>query len=91
MLAHLSPALCERRLSAAYSTTFKQIVTTCGSRTVIDCPEPYGPTLTDPSITTRPLRKLVKRGGSDCLNSFVRFAKWISASITPPPSSVPAR
>ena len=60
MLAHLSPALCERRLSAAYSTTFKQIVTTCGSRTVIDCPEPYGPTLTDPSITTRPLRKLVK-------------------------------
>ncbi|AOG12544.1 DUF4172 domain-containing protein [Agrobacterium sp. RAC06] len=29
--------------------------------------------------------------GSVCLNSFGRFAKWISASIMPPPSSVPAR
>ncbi|HEV7433863.1 MAG TPA: 3'-5' exonuclease [Pseudorhizobium sp.] len=31
------------------------------------------------------------RGGSVCLNSFGRFAKWISASIMPPPSLVPAR
>jgi hypothetical protein len=31
------------------------------------------------------------RGGSVCLNSFGRFAKWISASIMPPPSWVPAR
>ncbi|RWX16419.1 hypothetical protein EHH54_37285 [Rhizobium leguminosarum] len=26
------------------------------------------------------------RAGSVCLNSFGRFAKWISASIMPPPS-----
>ncbi|CUX58060.1 aldehyde dehydrogenase family protein [Agrobacterium genomosp. 13] len=32
-----------------------------------------------------------ERGGSVCLNSFERFVKWISASIMPPPSSVPAR
>ncbi|CDZ32372.1 Hypothetical protein NGAL_HAMBI1145_11430 [Neorhizobium galegae bv. officinalis] len=31
------------------------------------------------------------RGGSVCLNSFGRFAKWISASIMPPPSLVQAR
>ncbi len=31
------------------------------------------------------------RAGSVCLNSFGRFAKWISASIMPPPSWVPAR
>lgn len=31
------------------------------------------------------------RGGSVCLNSFERFAKWISASIMLPPSSVSAR
>lgn len=31
------------------------------------------------------------RGGSVCLNSFGRFAKWISASIMPPSSLVPAR
>ncbi|QIO56815.1 SDR family NAD(P)-dependent oxidoreductase [Rhizobium leguminosarum bv. trifolii] len=31
------------------------------------------------------------RGGSVCLNSFGRFAKWISASIMLPPSSVSAR
>ena len=31
------------------------------------------------------------RGGSVCLNSFGRFAKWISASIMPPPSLVSAR
>lgn len=31
------------------------------------------------------------RGGLVCLNSFGRFAKWISASIMPPPSLVPAR
>ena len=34
---------------------------------------------------------VLKRGGSVCLNSFGRFAKWISASIMPPPSLVPAR
>ncbi|WP_199823705.1 hypothetical protein [Labrenzia sp. OB1] len=32
----------------------------------------------------------IMRGGSVCLNSFGRFAKWISASIMPPPSSAPA-
>lgn len=32
-----------------------------------------------------------KRSGSVCLNSFGRFVKWISASIMPPPSLVPAR
>jgi hypothetical protein len=32
-----------------------------------------------------------ERGGSVCLNSFGRFAKWISASIMPPPSLVSAR
>ncbi|WP_322886022.1 DEAD/DEAH box helicase (plasmid) [Sinorhizobium medicae] len=32
-----------------------------------------------------------KRAGSVCLNSFGRFAKWISASIMLPPSSVSAR
>jgi hypothetical protein len=32
-----------------------------------------------------------ERGGSVCLNSFGRLAKWISASIMPPPSLVPAR
>src|SRR3989338_1772942 len=32
-----------------------------------------------------------QRGGSVCLNSFGRFAKWISASIMPPPSMVSAR
>lgn len=41
------------------------------------------------------IRQLVQdeanRGGSVCLNSFGRFAKWISASIMPPPSLVPAR
>ena len=31
------------------------------------------------------------RGGSVCLNSSRRFGKWISASIMPPPSLVPAR
>jgi len=31
------------------------------------------------------------RGGSVCLNSFGRFAKWISASAMPLPSLVPAR
>ncbi|WP_325052671.1 ATP-binding protein [Sinorhizobium medicae] len=31
------------------------------------------------------------RAGSVCLNSFGRFAKWISASIMLPPSSVSAR
>lgn len=31
------------------------------------------------------------RGGSVCLNSFGRFAKWISASIMPPPSLASAR
>ena len=31
------------------------------------------------------------RGGSVCLNSSERFGKWISASIMPPPSLVPAR
>ncbi|MBB4327795.1 mannitol-1-phosphate/altronate dehydrogenase, partial [Rhizobium leguminosarum] len=31
------------------------------------------------------------RAGSVCLNSFGRFAKWISASIMPPPSLVSAR
>jgi hypothetical protein len=31
------------------------------------------------------------RAGSVCLNSFGRLAKWISASIMPPPSLVPAR
>jgi hypothetical protein len=31
------------------------------------------------------------RGGSVCLNSFGRFAKWISASIMPPPLLVRAR
>jgi transposase len=31
------------------------------------------------------------RSGSVCLNSFGRFVKWISASIMPPPSLVPAR
>ena len=35
--------------------------------------------------------KAVTRGGSVCLNSFGRFAKWISASIMLPPSSVSAR
>lgn len=30
------------------------------------------------------------RGGSVCLNSFGGFAKWISTSIMPPPSLVPA-
>ena len=33
----------------------------------------------------------ITRGGSVCLNSFGRFAKWISASIMPPPSLVSAR
>ena len=33
---------------------------------------------------------LSSRAGSVCLNSFGRFAKWISASIMPPPSSVSA-
>ena len=33
----------------------------------------------------------IVRGGSVCLNSLRRFAKWISASIMPPPSLVPAR
>ena len=32
-----------------------------------------------------------KRGGSVCLNRLRRFAKWISASIMPRPSFVPAR
>lgn len=32
-----------------------------------------------------------QRAGSVCLNSFGRFAKWISASIMPPPSLVSAR
>ncbi len=40
---------------------------------------------------TRPTMRFVERAGSVCLNSFGRFAKWISASITPPPSLVPAR
>ncbi|RVH70603.1 LysR family transcriptional regulator, partial [Sinorhizobium meliloti] len=31
------------------------------------------------------------RAGSVCLNSFGRFAKWISALIMLPPSSVSAR
>jgi hypothetical protein len=31
------------------------------------------------------------RAGSVCLNSFGRFAKWISTSIMPPPSLVSAR
>ncbi|SCX22187.1 hypothetical protein DSM25558_3087 [Agrobacterium sp. DSM 25558] len=31
------------------------------------------------------------RAGSVGLNSFGRFAKWISASIMPPPSLVSAR
>ncbi|MNE69188.1 hypothetical protein D3C80_1648970 [compost metagenome] len=31
------------------------------------------------------------RGGSVCLDSFGRLVKWISASVMPPPSSVPAR
>jgi Flp pilus assembly protein TadG len=35
--------------------------------------------------------KSANRGGSVCLNSFGRFAKWISASIMPPPSLVSAR
>ncbi len=35
--------------------------------------------------------KAAYRGGSVCLNSFGRFAKWISASIMPPPSLVPGR
>ncbi|UIK08959.1 LysR substrate-binding domain-containing protein (plasmid) [Neorhizobium galegae] len=34
---------------------------------------------------------LEERAGSVCLNSFGRFAKWISASVMPPPSLVPAR
>jgi transposase len=34
---------------------------------------------------------LADRGGSVCLNSFGRFSKWISASIMPPRSLVPAR
>lgn len=44
-----------------------------------------------------PLRTVLRktavdlRGGSVCLNSFGRFAKWISASIMPPPSLVSAR
>ncbi|MHC2483174.1 putative transposase [Rhizobium leguminosarum] len=41
-----------------------------------------------------PLRKrerVMQRAGSVCLNSFGRFAKWISASIMPPPSLVSAR
>ncbi|MDX0966971.1 hypothetical protein GOE06_25945 [Sinorhizobium medicae] len=33
----------------------------------------------------------INRAGSVCLNSFGRFAKWISASIMLPPSSVSAR
>jgi MFS family permease len=36
-------------------------------------------------------RRGMIRGGSVCLNSSGRFAKWISASIMPPPSLVPAR
>ncbi|MBB4146240.1 helix-turn-helix domain-containing protein, partial [Rhizobium rhizoryzae] len=36
-------------------------------------------------------RRLDVRGGSVCLNSFGRFAKWISASIMPPPLLVRAR
>ncbi|WP_457578732.1 hypothetical protein [Ensifer adhaerens] len=35
--------------------------------------------------------KIGERAGSVCLNSFGRFAKWISASIMLPPSSVSAR
>lgn len=31
------------------------------------------------------------RGGSVCLDSFGRLVKWISASVMPPPSSVPVR
>ncbi|MBU2327883.1 MAG: hypothetical protein KJ755_11090 [Alphaproteobacteria bacterium] len=34
---------------------------------------------------------ILQRGGLVCLNSFGRFVKWISASIMPPPSLVPAR
>ncbi len=33
----------------------------------------------------------VRRSGSVCLNSLGRFAKWIFASVMPPPSSVSAR
>nr|WP_237681970.1 N-6 DNA methylase [Agrobacterium vitis] len=33
----------------------------------------------------------IDRGGSVRMNSFGRFVKWISASIMPPPSLVPAR
>ena len=38
-----------------------------------------------------PANHCYQRAGSVCLNSFGRFAKWISASIMPPPSWVPAR
>jgi hypothetical protein len=45
-------------------------------------------------VTTRgyfAVAKVAHAGGSVCLNSFGRFVKWISASIMPPPSLVPAR
>jgi hypothetical protein len=35
--------------------------------------------------------KRADRGVSVCLNSFGRFVMWVSASIMPPPSLVPAR
>ena len=43
------------------------------------------------SIRHKAIGRPSNRGGSVCLNSFGRFAKWISASIMPPPSLVPAR
>ena len=42
-------------------------------------------------VLAKPDGQLSIRSGSVCLNSFGRFAKWISASIMPPPSLVPAR
>ena len=60
---------------------------------------PKGPLVQHCGLTVLELADLIEkddhirpvRAGSVCLNSFGRFAKWISASITPPPSLVPAR
>ena len=70
-----------------------------------DAPKEYGPAKTlynrwkrwgDKGVFIQMMEGLAvpeaaERGGSVCLNSFGRFAKWISASIMPPPSLVSAR
>ena len=86
---------CHAERLVAFSCKKRGFCPSCGARRMAESAkhlveDVFGPRPVRQWVLSVPYPLRFLRAGSVCLNSFGRFAKWISASIMPPPSLVSA-